>query len=411
MRNPLQKIPWRDGNRLDLLRSGEAFFPALCAAIDEARRSIHLETYIFAWDPTGQKILEHLVRARARGVKVRLVIDGFGSQEATGRLAQACAETGVYLRIYRPEPSGLMRLLRLSPRRLRRLHRKTAVIDRRVAFIGGINIIDDYDTLPIDTGPPLPRFDFALRLSGPIVRDITLIQGALWLRMAWRRRANWRAFYDRVRHFVRRLHKRLRAASPAPATGPSRAMLLLRDNMLHRQTIENAYLQLLAGARHRVLIANAYFFPGRRLRKALADAARRGVHVELLLQGQPEYPLQYRAGRYTYQDFLDQGLVLHEYMASFLHAKVAVIDDHVMIGSSNLDPFSLLLAREANILSDDAEIAQALSEALDHAIAHDSRRIQSEALRRRGWAQRLLDTLAYAALRAGVLLTGRASRY
>ena len=411
MKRPLQRIPWRDGNQLALLHSGEDFFPALCAAIDDARRSIHLETYIYAWDETGQKVLGHLVRARARGVKVRLVVDGFGSQAAVEPLRRACAEAGVQLRVYRPEPPGPMRLLRLSQRRLRRLHRKTAVIDRREAFIGGINIIDDYDTLPIEAGPPLPRFDFALRMRGPIVRDITLIQGALWLRMAWRQRPDWRAFYDRVRQFVRRLYRRLRAASPAPAVGPSRAMLLLRDNVLHRQTIENAYLQLLAEARDRVLIANAYFFPGRRLRKALVDAAHRGVRIELLLQGQPEYPLQYRAGRYTYQDFLDHGMVLHEYMASFLHAKVAVIDDKAMIGSSNLDPFSLLLAREANILSDDADIARTLCEALDHAIAHGSRRIQSEALRRRSRMQRLVDTLAYGALRAGVLLTGRASRY
>ncbi|WP_269497058.1 cardiolipin synthase ClsB [Castellaniella sp. S9] len=411
MQKPLKRIPWREGNQLTLLRNGEAFFPALCAAIDEARHSIHLETYIFAWDETGKKILEHLARACARGVKVRLVVDGFGCQYTVGHLREICARMGAQLRVYRPEPTGLMRLLGLRPGRLRRMHRKTAVIDRRVAFIGGINIIDDYETLPIDTGQPAPRFDFALRLRGPVVRDIILIQGALWLRMSWRRRRNWRALYGRVRQFARRLNERLRRPSRAPAAGPSRAMLLLRDNVLHRQTIENAYLQLLAQAQHRIIIANAYFFPGRRLRKALTDAAHRGVRIDLLLQGQPEYPMQYRAGRYTYQDFLDRGMILHEYMASFLHAKVAVIDDKVMIGSSNLDPFSLLLAREANILSDDADLARALCEDLRHAIDHESQRIRSEALRKRGRLQRLVDALAYAALRAGVLLTGQATRY
>lgn len=411
MKDPLRRIPWRDGNQLTLLRNGEAFFPALCQAIDGARRSVHLETYIYAWDDTGKQVLDHLARACERGVKVRLVVDGFGSQETVGHLREACDRMGVQLRVYRPEPVGVMRILGLRPGRLRRLHRKTAVIDRRVAFIGGINIIDDYDTLPIDTGRPAPRLDFALQLQGPIVRDVTLIQGALWLRMAWRQRRNWRALYERVKQFTRRLNERLRRPVRAPAAGPSRAMLLLRDNLLHRQTIENAYLQLLARAQHRILIANAYFFPGRRLRKALGDAARRGVQVDLLLQGQPEYPMQYRAGRYTYQDFLDQGMILHEYMASFLHAKVAVIDDMVMIGSSNLDPFSLLLAREANILSDDPELARALCDALADAMQHGSRRIQPETLRRRGWMQRVIDSLAYGALRAGVLLTGRASEY
>lgn len=411
MKKPLARIPWRDGNQLTLLRNGEAFFPALCEAIDSARRSVHLETYIYAWDDIGKKVLQHLARACERGAKVRLVVDGFGSQDTVEPLREACAHMGIQLRVYRPEPTGLMRILGLAPGRLRRLHRKTAVIDRRVAFIGGINIVSDYDTLPIDTGQAAPRFDFALRLQGPIVRDITLIQGALWLRMAWRQRRNWQALYGRVKQFTRRLNERLRHPLRAPAAGPSRAMLLLRDNLLHRQTIENAYLQLLAQAQHRIIIANAYFFPGRRLRKALAAAARRGVHIDLLLQGQPEYPMQYRAGRYTYQDFLDQGMILHEYMASFLHAKVAVIDDMVMVGSSNLDPFSLLLAREANILSDDAQLARALCEALNQAMDHESVRIRPEALQRRGWLQRLIDSLAYAALRAGVLLTGRASEY
>lgn len=156
MKKPLKRIPWREGNQLTLLRNGEAFFPALCAAIDEARHSIHLETYIFAWDETGKKILEHLARACARGVKVRLVVDGFGCQDTVGHLREICARMGAQLRVYRPEPTGLMRLLGLRPGRLRRMHRKTAVIDRHVAFIGGINIIDDYETLPIDTGQPAP---------------------------------------------------------------------------------------------------------------------------------------------------------------------------------------------------------------------------------------------------------------
>src|SRR5690606_12813139 len=158
----------------------------------------------------------------------------------------------------------------------------------------------------------------------------------------------WAAFYKRFTQWTRWREVRQKRVSPYFSPG-HRAALLLRDNVRYRQTIENVYLATLRHARHDVLIANAYFFPGRRLRKALEEAAGRGVKVRLLLQGRSEYPMQYRACRYMYCKLLDDGIEIYEYMASYLHAKVAVIDQCAMVGSSNLDPFSLLLAREANV--------------------------------------------------------------
>src|SRR5690606_1099865 len=181
-----------------------------------------------------------------------------------------------------------------------------AVIDNDVAFVGGINVLDDYEEVPDDGHGPRPRFDFAVRLQGPIVADIARAQRALWLRMAWRRRDDWAAFYKRLKHWGE-WHK-ARITKPMPTFTPGRrAAFLLRDNVRFRQTIENVYLATLANAQHDILIANAYFFPGRRLRKALEDAARRGVRVRLLLQGRSEYPLQYRACRYMYSKLLGDG--------------------------------------------------------------------------------------------------------
>ncbi len=404
------RLKWHEGNQIDLLRNGEEFFPALCAAISAARRKVHLETYIFNLDKTGLLVLDHLRDACARGVKVRVVVDGFGSNEHAREIGVRLADMGAQYRVYRPEPTGL-RYMRFDLRRLRRLHRKVTVVDDSVAFVGGINILDDYVDVPDDGKGARPRFDFAVRLRGPIVEGLTRAQRALWLRMAWRRRDDWAAFYRRLKEWSKRPVLRTKAPA-ATVDGPGhRAALLLRDNLRFRQTIEDAYLATLGQARHDILIANAYFFPGRRLRKALEDAARRGVRVRLLLQGRSEYPMQYRAGRYMYCKLLDDGIEIHEYMASYLHAKVAVIDDCAMVGSSNLDPFSLLLAREANIYVQDMQFADELKSAIETELRNNAQIVTEEALQGRGVIGRWIDAVSYFMLRAGVALTGKSSEY
>ncbi len=402
-------LAWRDGNQIDLLHNGLAFFPALCAAIAAAVRQVHLETYIFNLDKTGLLVLDHLRQACARGVKVRVVIDGFGSHEHAQEIAGHLARMGAQYRIYRPEPTGL-RQVRFNLRRLRRLHRKVTVIDDAVAFVGGINILDDYVDVPDDGQGLRPRFDFAVRLRGPIVSDVARAQRSLWLRMAWRRRDDWAAFYRRLTDWGRWRSARQKTAEPVFHPG-QRAALLLRDNIRFRQTIEDVYVDAIARAENDILIANAYFFPGRRLRKALESAARRGVRVRLLLQGRSEYPMQYRACRYMYCKLLDDGIELYEYMASYLHAKVAVIDDYAMVGSSNMDPFSLLLAREANVYVQDAGFAGTLKAAIETEVQSDAQRVTEESLQRRSLIGRWIDAFSYFLLRAGVALTGKSSEY
>lgn len=404
-----QRLSWHEDNKIDLLHNGGEFFPSLCAAIDGAQRSVHLETYIFCLDRTGLKVLDHLSKACERGIKVRVVIDGFGSSEHALDIAGRLARMGAQYRIYRPEPQGL-RAMRIDPRRLRRLHRKTAVVDNEIGFVGGINILDDYEDVPDDGAGPLPRFDFAVRLEGPIVADVARAQRALWLRMAWRRRDDWAAFYQRLKNWGE--WRRARIVKPMARFSPGRrAAFLLRDNVRFRQTIENVYLATLSKARHDILIANAYFFPGRRLRKALEEAARRGVRVRLLLQGRSEYPLQYRACRYMYCKLIDDGIELYEYMASYLHAKVAVMDNCAMVGSSNLDPFSLLLAREGNVYVQDSSFAEELTEALEMEMRQNSRQVHEEDLQRRGRLGRWIDAFSYFMLRVGVAITGKSSEY
>lgn len=403
------QLNWHKGNAIDLLHNGSDFFPALCKAIDEAEHTVHLETYIFNLDDTGHRVLNALQAACERGVRVRVVIDGFGSQEHALDIVQRLTDMGARCRIYRPQPTGFQRH-RFTLRRLRRLHRKTAVIDHATGFVGGINILDDFFDVPDDGQGPKPRFDFAVRLRGPIVDDLVRSQRALWLRMAWRRRDDWDAFQERFARWAKWRQAQLPQAQPV-ATPGKKAALVLRDNVRFRQKIERVYLSAMGAAKDEILIANAYFFPGRKIRAALASAARRGVRVRLLLQGHAEYPMQYWACRYMYDKLLDDGITLYEYQPSYLHAKVAVIDQCAMVGSANLDPFSSLLAREANVWVEDAEFARTLKAVLESELANSCNRVTEQHLRRRNVFERVLDSFAYFALRAGVALTGKSSEY
>lgn len=406
---PGPRLHWYEGNRIELLRNGEQFFPALCAAIDAAQSVVHLETYIFNLDRSGLSILDHLQRACARGVKVRVAVDGFGSQAHAHEIGERLAAAGAQYRIYRPEPRGLMRMLP-NTRRLRRLHRKVAVVDGRIAFVGGINIVDDFEDVPDDGAGLRPRFDFAVQVEGPLVPEIVAMQNSLWLRLGWRGHGEWANVAARLADWRRlRLQRRLEA-SARYASGV-RAALVLRDNVRYRQKIEHVYLHDIGHARHDIIIANAYFFPGRRLRHALERAAARGVRVRLLLQGRSEYPMQYRAGRYMYGKMLDDGIEIYEYQPSYLHAKVAVIDARATVGSSNLDPFSLLLAREANIFVDDPSFAGRLEAALVQAMQDDAQRVTGASLQQRSWIGRWVDAVSYLVMRIAVTLTGRSSMY
>jgi cardiolipin synthase len=376
----------RRGNRIRLLRNVEEYFPALEREIDAAASEIFLETYIFEDDDTGQRIAAALMRAARRGVLVHLLIDGFGSRLFPEGPRRQLLESGVQLLVFRPE----LWTFRFRSTRLRRLHRKLAVVDGRIGFCGGINIIDHGDL----RGNAPPRLDYAVSVEGPLVADMRAAARNLWVRTAWTQlRRQWRPL--------------TKPALSVEPRGAQRAEFLVRDNVRHRHDIEEAYMRAIARARREVVIANAYFLPGRSFLKALCDAARRGVQVTLLLQGRMEYVLVHYASRALYRELLDAGVQIHEYTRNFLHAKVAVVDDSwATVGSSNIDPVSLLLAREANVVVRDRRFVRELRGSLMDAIEAGARPVQRERWARMGLAMRMATGAAYALLR---LLTGISS--
>lgn len=377
------------GNRLRLLENGDEFFPLLLAAINSAARSVHLETYIFAEDNIGLRVGDALAAAADRGVAVRVVVDGFGTGAYADTLKVRLESMGAQVVIFRRT-----RWWRLERRLLRRLHRKLALIDDQLAFVGGINIVDDHhhpDPEPAQLGP---RYDYAVMCEGPIVASIALAMKRLWwtlqLLQAGRRNGPMPGMtLENV---------------PPPIARGARASLLLRDNLRNRRTIEAAYLDAIASARQEVLIACAYFLPGRTFRKALMECARRGVRVCLLVQGRIEYALQHYAQEALYAQLLDAGIEIHEYGASYLHAKVAVVDETwATVGSSNIDPYSLLLAREANVAVFDGSFARMLRASLGRAIEQQSRRVLPQSFAVRGLLRRTGNWIAYGIVRFGAV--------
>lgn len=423
------------GHQLLLLQGGGDLFPALAEAMDAARSVVHLETYIFEFAGTALLVAQALERAAQRGVRVRLLVDGVGTHRIPAEWQQRFDAAGVQWHIYAP----LGRLGLLIPSRWRRLHRKLCVVDGTIGFCGGINIIDDLDDVALGR-LTVPRLDFSLRVAGPLVADMVETMEQLWWRVQAVRNARQREFRaawealreaDHKGDFSRLLDKiELRtglgwssgrvntdaeseAGGSEPITeGPlgvegARAALLLRDNVSHRHDIERAYLKAIGEARHEIVIANAYFIPGRKLRRALELAVRRGVRVRLLSQGRYENFMQYHAARPVYQKLLAAGVEIHEYAPSALHAKVAVIDRRwATVGSTNLDPLSLLLAREANVMSTDRRFASLLHERLDALFTHQGQVVDAQALAGRSWLQRVADRVAFGLMRAILFLTG-----
>jgi cardiolipin synthase A/B len=413
---------FKDGHQLSLLAGSGAYFSALASAMDAARSEVRLETYIFDFTASGEDVANSLVRAALRGVKVYLLMDGVGTEHVPQHWQARFDAAGVQWRIYNP----LGRLGLLIPSRWRRLHRKLCVIDggtaHAVGFCGGINVLDDYHD-PNHGALSQPRFDFAVRIQGALVNDILDATSGLWLRQNAFAQLRERQLRAAMHSWAsaRDTHERIslragdtaeKIAQSTPRAHFARAALLLRDNVRHRQRIERAYLRAIAQANQEIIIANAYFLPGGKLRKALLQAAKRGVKVKLLLQGRYEYFMQYHAARPVYEVLLAAGIEIHEYATSFLHAKVAVIDAYsaqawATVGSSNLDPLSLLLAREANVVVLDGEFARDLRQQLMLAMERDGKQVEQQEFANRPWQQRMLDRLAFGLMRLALSITGR----
>lgn len=363
------------GNEVALLVGGDELFPAMHAAIDRANRDVLLATYIFHNDLAARAMVDRLVAAARRGVRVRVVVDGFGSKAALPALQSWFQGSGVAFAVFRPLDRWSAYL---QPGQLRRLHQKLLAVDDEFAFVGGINIIDD--RLDLNHGPTeAPRLDYAVALRGPVVAPVAQTARAMWTRAAfgqeWREELWSLARSAEPMAGARALLQRMRILRPDTGAEsdellPVRAAFVVRDNLRQRRAIERSYIEALQGARTRIDIVCAYFYPGRLFRRTLRHAAKRGVRVRLLLQGKLDYRIAGLAAQVLYDELLSHGVRIYEYMPAFLHAKVALTDDEwATVGSSNIDPLSLVLNLEANVVVRDAGFNRTIAAAFERALS------------------------------------------
>jgi cardiolipin synthase len=404
------------GNRLRLLTGGDDLFPAMRAAIEGAQHEVWLATYIFHNDAAALAMADVLSAAAERGVQVRVVVDGFGSRAALPTLRAHWLATRVELAVFRPLDRWYAWF---QPGQMRRLHQKLCVVDGAIAFVGGINIIDDRIDLHHGSGDA-PRLDFAVELHGPLVAHVEQTARAMWSRAAfghdWREELRALARSAEPIARVRALLRRMRIMprdEREPAAGepaPVRAAFVVRDNLRQRRAIERSYVDAFRAARTRIDLASPYFYPGQTFRRTLRDAARRGVQVRVLLQGKIDYRIAGLAASVLYDELLAYGVRIFEYQPAFLHAKLARTDDEwCTVGSSNIDPLSLLLNLEANLVVCDAGFAAEVGAAFEQALAV-SQEVTAPP-RATGWSAVLRRGLVASAAHWYLRMAGVMSRY
>ena len=352
------KLDWTSGNHITLLENGEQYYPRVFELIAGARREVLVETFILFEDKVGHQLQQALLQAAANGAEVHVLVDGWGSPDLSSDYIRPLAEAGVRLREFDPA----RRIFGTRVNLFRRMHRKLVAVDGQHAFVGGINFSIDH----LSEFGPMAKQDYAIEIQGPLVSQIRDFCRASLTSPQPRRRSWMQRWRDRKQP----------AVNPLEPTSGAMAAFVTRDNVGHRKDIELQYRAALRRARHRVIIANAYFFPGYRLLKDLRRAARRGVQVDLILQGAPDMPIAQTAATLLHSHLIRAGVRIHEYCKRPLHGKVATIDDEwATVGSSNLDPTSLGLNMEANVIVRDHAFASRLREHLEDLMRNSCSRV------------------------------------
>lgn len=372
------KINWRDGNKVNLLINGEAFYPRLFECIKNAKKEIIVETFIIYEDKVGHQLQQALINAASNNVQVDFTVDDYGTWDLSTGFVKAMTDSGIKLHIFDPQPQLLGVRLNL----FRRLHRKIVVIDREVAFIGGINYSADH---LLDFGKKAKQ-DYAVELRGPIVADLHHTAKLLLLRDSSKTELN---------SYLRNENTPV----PNPA-GTAQALLAERDNYAHKKDIEQQYLLAIRLAKKRIVIANAYFFPRYYFLLSLRNAARRGVDITLIMQGRSDMPWVSALSRLLYKYLLRAGIKIYEYKPRSFHGKIAIIDDNwVTVGSSNLDPLSFSLNLEANVVILDHPLNQHISHHLQQLLKNHCHQINIEEAKQGSWWQVPLIFLSFYFLR------------
>jgi cardiolipin synthase A/B len=353
-----------------LLKNGEEAFPAMFAAMERAAASISFEMYIVANDETGQEFRDHLLKAAARGVQVRGLVDAWGSWNLPDSFWDPLRGAGGLVRWFRPLTKGLLPF---------RNHRKLLLIDDTLAVIGGLNISNEYYR---GANHELPWRDNALEIQGPEVAG---------LRRSFQRM--WAAADSPLRRLFSRLARERRTVKKTSGTvlflesGPENPM----------RPVRRAYRQVVKNAKQSIDLAMGYFYPHGRMLRDLKRAVRRGVRVRLLVPLHTDVPITRWAARGLYGRLLRAGVEVWEYTPSMMHSKLAIADNTVIAGSANMDIRSGRINYELVAIVDDPKLAAQARADFEEDLKK-SVRIGIKEWRNRSVIQKLKERLSYCLL-------------
>ena len=371
---------YKYGHKIELLRSGESFFAACEKTIDEAKQYIHFQTYIVDDDETGRRIVNALIRAAKRGIRVYFLLDAYGGNSFSKDLINKVEEAGILFRLFSP------RLITNGFQLSLRLHHKVLLADGNTAVIGGMNIADRYrgnDGLKA-------WLDFAILIKGPECSHILFILKSLWNK----------AFISKKERSRETIHH--------PVLYIEDVKLKVTQNNWYRNKIEilKSYRSALKHAQTRMTIFASYFLPGRSERRLLRNASRRGVDIKIVLSAESDAPVFKRATNFLYDFILRNNITIYEYLPSNLHAKVATVDGNwSTIGSYNMNHLSDYGSIEMNADILDTRFAEMFEEILLGIIEKDCRQVTPEEyIHRKTWIFQLTGWFSYQMIRISMRL-------
>jgi cardiolipin synthase len=378
---------YRDGHSTELLRSGESFFAAIEKSIDDAKHFIHFQTYIVDDDDTGKRIINALIRAAGRKVKIYFLLDAYGGTSFSKEMIKKVEDAGIYFRKFSPGliTDGFQLSLRL--------HHKVLITDGTTAIIGGMNIADRYH----GKQGMKEWLDFAVLIRGPECAHCLFIVKRLWNK----------AFISKK--------ERSRETIRAVNSFEENIKLKVLQNNWSRNKIEilRSYRSSIRHAHDRMIIFGSYFLPGRNERRLLRNASRRGVDIKIVLSAESDAPVMTHATNFLYDFILRNNISIYEYLPSNLHAKVATTDGKwSTIGSYNMNHLSDYGSVEMNVDILDDNFAVMFEKMLLDIIAKDCRQvIFEEYIKRKTWVLKLIDWFSYQMIRGMMrLMFARAPR-
>jgi len=370
------KHDYRGGHYIELLQSGENFFVTCEKAIDEATQYIHFQTYIIDDDETGRRIVNALIRAAGRGVRIYFLLDAYGGSSFSKDLVKKVEDAGILFRRF--SPGLITKGFQLSLR----LHHKVLLCDGNTAIIGGMNIADRYRGI----SGKKEWLDFAVKLKGPECTHVLLILKRLWNK----------AFISKKDRSRETIHDFIYYEE--------NIRLRVLQNNWSRNKIEilKSYRSAIKHAQFRMIIFASYFLPGRNERRLLRDASRRGVDIKIVLSAESDAPVFLRATNFLFDFILRNNIKIYEYLPSNLHAKVATVDGKwSTIGSYNMNHLSDYGSVETNVDILNEEFAAGFEKLLNEILAKDCRQLTVEDYtRRKTWFFQITDWFYYQMIRA-----------